>query len=433
MRMVDIIMKKRDGRELTREEIDYFIHGYVDGTIPDYQASALAMAIYFRGMSPQEIGMLTEAMVHSGGTMDLSRIKGIKVDKHSTGGVGDTTTLVLAPLVAAVGIPVAKMSGRGLGFTGGTLDKLESIPDFHVELDPEQFVQLVNHNQIAVIGQSDRLVPADKKLYALRDVSGSVESIPLIASSIMSKKIAAGADAIVLEVTVGAGAFMKNEQDAVRLAETMVAIGRHVRRRTSAVITDMSQPLGLAVGNALEVREAIDTLKGNGPEDLKELVLTLGSLMVQYGGKANSAEEARTRLEHALDSGAALKKFRQFVASQGGNPEVTDRPDLLPQAEFHVDLPAEQSGYVTAMAADQIGLAAMLLGAGRAAKEDSIDHAAGIVLHKKIGDPVKKGEALLTIHANKADIEAIRNKLRQAIVVGGAATKRPLIHRIITE
>lgn len=433
MRMVDIITKKRDGHALTSEEINFFIKGYVDGTIPDYQASALTMAIYFRDMSDQEIAALTEAMVHSGNTVDLSGIQGVKVDKHSTGGVGDTTTLVLAPLVAAAGVPVAKMTGRGLGFTGGTIDKLESIPGFHVTLTPEQFIRAVNEDHIAVIGQSSELVPADKKLYALRDVTGSVESIPLIASSIMSKKIAAGADAIILEVTTGAGAFMKDEQGAVRLAETMVRIGRHVGRKTAAVITDMSQPLGRAIGNALEVREAIETLRGAGPEDLRELVLTLGSLMVYAAGKAADQDAARTQLESLLNNGLALEKFRQFVANQGGDPEVTDHPDILPVARFRTELPAEQSGYITAMTADQIGLAAMQLGAGRATKDDRIDPAAGIVLNKKVGDPVKTGESLLTIHSNKADVEEVTALLRRSIRVGSRPVRTKLIHGTITQ
>lgn len=433
MRMVDIITKKRDGYELSPEEIRFFINGYVKGVIPDYQASALTMAIFFRDMTDREIAELTQAMVNSGETVDLSAIKGIKVDKHSTGGVGDTTTLALAPLVASVGVPVAKMSGRGLGFTGGTIDKLESIAGFHVELTPEQFIERVNRDRIAVIGQSGELVPADKKLYALRDVSGSVESIPLIASSIMSKKIAAGADAIVLEVTTGAGAFMKNEKDAVRLAETMVRIGQHVGRKTAAVITDMSQPLGFAIGNALEVKEAIDTLKGNGPADLKELVLTLGSLMVLSAGKAESVEEARRLLKNALQNGQALAKFRQFIANQGGDPEVADHPEKLPQAKFRIELPAKSSGFLTAMVADEIGLAAMLLGAGRATKEDSVNFAAGIVLHKKVGDPVKEGESLLTIHSDRADVEDVKSKLYQSIKIGSHLEKPRLIHQIITE
>ncbi|MCQ2009942.1 pyrimidine-nucleoside phosphorylase [Sporolactobacillus sp. STSJ-5] len=431
MRMVDIITKKRDGFALSPEEIRFFIDGYVNGSIPDYQASALAMAIYFKDMTDQEIAELTRAMVDSGEIVDLSAITGIKVDKHSTGGVGDTTTLVLAPLVAAVGVPVAKMSGRGLGFTGGTIDKLESISGFSVEMSGEQFVMHVNRDHIAIIGQTGDLVPADKKLYALRDVSGSVESIPLIASSIMSKKIAAGADAIVLEVTCGSGAFMKSEEDAVRLAETMVQIGKHVGRRTAAVITDMDQPLGFAIGNALEVKEAIDTLQGHGPSDLRELVLELGSRMVLFAGKASHPDEAKQLLEQALEQGKAFDKFKQFIKNQGGDPSIADYPERLPKAEYQIRLPAQSSGVVAEMKADQIGLAAMLLGAGRATKEDTINHATGIVLHKKVGDSVTEGETLLTIHSDSKHIDQVIEKLNQNITIAGHADKPALIHRII--
>ncbi|MCO7127168.1 pyrimidine-nucleoside phosphorylase [Sporolactobacillus shoreicorticis] len=431
MRMVDIITKKRDGLALSPEEIRFFIDGYVNGSVPDYQASALAMAIYFKDMTDPEIAELTRAMVSSGETVDLSAIAGIKVDKHSTGGVGDTTTLVLAPLVAAVGVPVAKMSGRGLGFTGGTIDKLESIAGFSVEMNGKQFVNHVNRDRIAVIGQSGDLVPADKKLYALRDVSGSVESIPLIASSIMSKKIAAGADAIVLEVTCGSGAFMKNEEDAVRLAETMVQIGKHVGRKTAAVITDMDQPLGFAIGNALEVKEAIDTLQGHGPDDLKELVLELGSRMVLFAGKAERLDEARQLLEQVLEQGKAFDTFRQFIKNQGGDPSIANHPEHLPKAKYQLRLPAQSSGVVAEMKADQIGLAAMLLGAGRATKEDTINHATGIVLHKKVGDSVARGEALLTIHSDSEHIDQVARQLNQNIMIADHADKPVLIRRII--
>jgi pyrimidine-nucleoside phosphorylase len=429
--MVDIITKKRDGFALSAEEIRFFIEGYVSGSIPDYQASALAMAIYFRDMTDLEIAELTRAMVDSGDTVDLSAIAGIKVDKHSTGGVGDTTTLVLAPLVASVGVPVAKMSGRGLGFTGGTIDKLESISGFSVEMSSNQFIEHVNRDHIAVIGQTGDLVPADKKLYALRDVSGSVESIPLIASSIMSKKIAAGADAIVLEVTCGDGAFMKSEKDAIRLAETMVQIGKHVGRKTSAVITDMSQPLGFAIGNALEIKEAIDTLQGNGPSDLEELVYELGSRMVLLAGKAPNLDDARKQLEKALKQGLAFAKFKQFIENQGGDPSVVDHPEQLPQADFQIELPAKASGIVAELKADQIGLAAMLLGAGRATKDDTVNHGTGIVLHKKVGDPVVKGESLLTIHSDSKQIDQVVKKLYQNIAIAEHAEQPTLIHRII--
>lgn len=327
MRMVDIISKKRDGKALSTEEIQFFIDGYTNGEIPDYQASALAMAIFFQDMNDQERADLTMAMVGSGDTIDLSEIEGIKVDKHSTGGVGDTTTLVLAPLVAAVGVPVAKMSGRGLGHTGGTIDKLESIEGFHIELDKKDFIDLVNRDKVAVIGQSGNLTPADKKMYALRDVTGTVNSIPLIASSIMSKKIAAGADAIVLDVKTGAGAFMKTDEDAENLAHAMVRIGNNVGRNTMAVISDMSQPLGEAIGNALEVKEAIDTLKGQGPEDLTELVLVLGSQMVVLAKQAETLDEARAKLIEVIENGAALEKFKTFLSNQGGDASIVDHPE----------------------------------------------------------------------------------------------------------
>ncbi|AEH54654.1 pyrimidine-nucleoside phosphorylase [Heyndrickxia coagulans] len=433
MRMIDIIEKKRNGKELATEEINFFVKGYTEGTIPDYQASALAMAIYFQDMSDREIADLTMAMVHSGETLDLSAIHGIKVDKHSTGGVGDTTTLVLAPLVAALGVPVAKMSGRGLGHTGGTIDKLESIQGFHVEITTDQFIDLVNREKVAIIGQTADLAPADKKLYALRDVTATVDSIPLIASSIMSKKIAAGADAIVLDVTTGAGAFMKNEEDAIRLAETMVRIGNHVGRKTMAVISDMSQPLGYAIGNALEVKEAIDTLKGEGPEDLTELVLALGSQMVVLAGKATTLEEARNMLKEAIASGAGLAKFKKFVANQGGDPSVIDHPEKLPQAKYAIDLPAITSGYVSQMVADQIGVAAMMLGAGRATKEDKIDFAVGIVLRKKVGDRVEAGEPLATIYANREAVEDVKEKIYDNITISDHFEEPKLIHKIITE
>lgn len=433
MRMVDLIAKKRDGGSLTEDEIRFIISGYVSGRIPDYQISAWTMAIYFRGMIDEEIVALTRAMIDSGDCVDLSSIPGVKVDKHSTGGVGDTTTLVLAPLVASLGIPVAKMSGRGLGFTGGTLDKLESIPGFHVELPIDDFVAHVRKNGLAVIGQTGDLVPADKKLYALRDVTGSVESIPLIASSIMSKKIAAGADAIVLEVTVGSGAFMKDEASAVRLAKTMVRIGTRVGRRTIAVITDMNQPLGLAVGNALEIKEAIALLHGKGADDLKELVLTLGSLMVYAAGKASDLNQARELLLETLESGRAWDQFRRFIASQGGDTAYVDDPNKLPQAERQLILRATGNGYLTKLPANPIGLAAMRLGAGRETKDSVIDHAAGIVLHKKIGDYVQTGEPILTLHTNRDNGEAVREALGKRLVIGERVPGNQLIHRIITE
>lgn len=433
MRMVDIIEKKRDGQELTTAEINFFIEGYTKGEIPDYQASALAMAIYFQDMNDRERADLTRAMVESGDTIDLSAIDGVKVDKHSTGGVGDTTTLVLAPLVAFLGVPVAKMSGRGLGHTGGTIDKLESIAGFHVELTREQFIDLVNRDKVAVIGQSGNLTPADKKLYALRDVTGTVNSIPLIASSIMSKKIAAGADAIVLDVKTGDGAFMKTQEDAEELAHAMVRIGNHVGRKTIAIISDMSQPLGFAIGNALEVKEAIETLQGKGPKDLTELVLTLGSQMVILAGKAKTSEEAKEMLLDAIHSGKALAKFKEFLANQGGDASIVDDLTKLPQAKYKIELPAKQSGYISRMVADEIGVASMILGAGRATKEDVIDLAVGLVLHKKVGDKVEEGESILTIYSNRENVEDVKQKLYDNIFIADTATAPTLIHTVITE
>lgn len=433
MRMVDIIEKKRDGQELTTAEINFFIEGYTKGEIPDYQASALAMAIYFQDMNDRECADLTRAMVETGDTIDLSAIDGVKVDKHSTGGVGDTTTLVLAPLVASLGVPVAKMSGRGLGHTGGTIDKLESIAGFHVELTREQFIDLVNRDKVAVIGQSGNLTPADKKLYALRDVTGTVNSIPLIASSIMSKKIAAGADAIVLDVKTGDGAFMKTQEDAEELAHAMVRIGNHVGRKTIAIISDMSQPLGFAIGNALEVKEAIETLQGKGPKDLTELVLTLGSQMVILAGKAKTSEEAKEMLLDAIHSGKALAKFKEFLANQGGDASIVDDLTKLPQAKYKIELPAKQSGYISRMVADEIGVASMILGAGRATKEDVIDLAVGLVLHKKVGDKVEEGESILTIYSNRENVEDVKQKLYDNIFIADTATAPTLIHTVITE
>ncbi|MBA8772563.1 MULTISPECIES: pyrimidine-nucleoside phosphorylase [Staphylococcus] len=433
MRMVDIIAKKRDGHVLTKEEIQFFVNGYTNGEIPDYQMSSLAMAIFFQDMTDEERADLTMAMVASGDQIDLSNIKGVKVDKHSTGGVGDTTTLVLAPLVAALDVPVAKMSGRGLGHTGGTIDKLESVKGFHVEISEEEFVRLVNEDHVAVIGQTGNLTPADKKIYALRDVTGTVNSIPLIASSIMSKKIAAGADAIVLDVKTGNGAFMKTVEDAEALAHAMVKIGNQVGRQTMAIISDMSQPLGFAIGNALELKEAIDTLKGEGPEDLTELVLTLGSQMVVLAQKANNLEEAREMLKEVIENGKALEKFKTFLSNQGGDASIVDDPSQLPTAQYQFELPAKQAGVVAEMIANEIGIASMMLGAGRQTKEDEIDLAVGLVLNKKIGDYVEEGESLLTIHANTQDVEAVKEKLYDNITILEQASQPKLIHTIITE
>ncbi|MED1041047.1 Pyrimidine-nucleoside phosphorylase [Bacillus mycoides] len=433
MRMVDIIAKKRDGKELMTEEIKFFINGYTDGSIPDYQASALAMVIFFKDMTDRERADLTMAMVESGETIDLSAIEGIKVDKHSTGGVGDTTTLVLGPLVAALDVPVAKMSGRGLGHTGGTIDKLEAVEGFHVEITKEQFIDIVNRDKVAVIGQTGNLTPADKKIYALRDVTGTVNSIPLIASSIMSKKIAAGADAIVLDVKTGAGAFMKTEEDAKELAHAMVRIGNNVGRQTMAVISDMSQPLGFAIGNALEVKEAIDTLKGEGPEDLTELVLVLGSQMVVLAKKANTLEEAREMLIEVMKNGKATEKFKEFLSNQGGDSSIVDNPEKMPQAKYVIDVPAKTSGVISNIVADEIGIAAMLLGAGRATKEDEIDLAVGLMLRKKVGDAVKEGEPFVTIYANRENVEDVKAKIYENISIAETAVAPKLVHTVITD
>lgn len=434
VRMIDIIEKKRDGLPLTTTEIQYFIQGYTAGSIPDYQASALLMAIYFQGMTEQETADLTMAMVDSGDKIDLNLIPGIKVDKHSTGGVGDTTTLILGPLVAAVGVPVAKMSGRGLGHTGGTIDKLESVPGFHVEIENDKFIQLVNKNHIAIIGQSGNLTPADKKLYSLRDVTCTVNSIPLIASSIMSKKIAAGADAIVLDVKTGAGAFMKTLADSRELAQAMVAIGHLVGRKTMAVISDMSQPLGVAIGNALEVKEAIATLKGEGPEDLTELCLTLGSHMVYLANQAPTLAASRQKLETAIKDGSALEKFKTLLKAQGGDASVVDDPEKLPKAAYTFELNADETGYVAEITADEVGHAAMLLGAGRATKESVIDLGVGLILNKKIGDYVHQGDSLVTIHSNFKELETIKNILSSSITISKSHVAAPtLIYEEMTK
>lgn len=415
MRMYDIIMKKRNGGELTGEEIRFFVEGYTKGEIPDYQVSALMMAIYFQRMTEQETYELTMAMAESGERLDLSAIKGCKVDKHSTGGVGDKTSLALTPMVAACGIPVAKMSGRGLGHTGGTIDKLESFPGFHTALSTEQFIANVNRIGIAIMGQTAQLAPADKKLYALRDVTATVDNMSLIASSIMSKKLAAGADAIVLDVKTGSGAFMKSEADAFLLAKEMVQIGKSAGRKTIAVVSDMDQPLGRAVGNALEVKEAIDTLKGQGPKDFCELCMTLGTQMLLAGGCASSEEEARKKLQAVIDDGTALKKLEQFVEAQGGDGRAVYRTELLPKADIIEPIPARVEGYINHIACDEIGICSLILGGGRETKESAIDLSVGIVLEKKVGDYVKAGEPLAYIHANhRAKLENAKERFYKA-------------------
>lgn len=433
MRMVDLIEKKRDGKELSENEIKWVIDRYTANEVPDYQMSAFLMATFFTDMTDKEITAMTLAMAHSGEVIDLSSIAGVKVDKHSTGGVGDTTTLILAPLVASVGVPVAKMSGRGLGYTGGTLDKLEAIPGFKIELSEDEFIQLVNENQVAVIGQSGNLAPADKKLYALRDVTATVNSIPLIASSIMSKKIAAGADAIVLDVTTGDGAFMKNLEDARRLAKTMVRIGALANRQTMAVISDMSQPLGEAIGNSLEVVEAIETLQGEGPADLLEMCYVLGSQMVVLAKKADTLVAARQMLEESLTSGKALAKFKEMIQNQGGDVTVVDHPERLLSAAYQIPVFAKQTGVVTKLVANELGIAAMMLGAGRKTKDEAIDHAVGLKLHKKIGEEVAVGETLLTIYSNTTEVAEVVALIEANIEIGDMSKEPPLIHEIITE
>ncbi len=409
MRMYDIIQHKRDNKELSGEEIRFFVEEYTAGNIPDYQAAALAMAIFFNGMTPEETAALTLAMAHSGDVMDLTPIKGVKVDKHSTGGVGDKTSLVLGPMVAALGVPVAKMSGRGLGHTGGTIDKLESFPGFQTGIPEQEFFDNVNRIGIAIAGQTGNLAPADKKLYALRDVTATVESIPLIASSIMSKKIAAGADVIVLDVKVGSGAFMKDEESAVKLADTMVRIGDNVGKKTMAVVSDMDEPLGYAVGNALEVKEAIDTLAGNGPQDLYELCLELGSHMVAGAGKAQNCAEAKEMLAGTIKDGSALRKLAELVEAQGGNPEAVYDTELLPKASIEYEYRADTEGYVSRIVCDIVGTSAMVLGGGRENKDSVIDLSVGIVLEAKKGAYVHKGDVLARFYAND------ENKLSDAV------------------
>lgn len=434
MRMYDIILKKRNGGELTGEEIDFFVEGYTKGEIPDYQASALMMAVYFRKMTEGETLALTMAMAHSGDMLDLSGIRGVKVDKHSTGGVGDKTSIALAPMAAACGIPVAKMSGRGLGHTGGTIDKLESFPGFSTGLSKSQFIENVNRIGIAIMGQTADLAPADKKLYALRDVTATVDNMSLIASSIMSKKLAAGADAIVLDVKTGSGAFMKAEDDARALAEEMVKIGKNAGRRTIAVISDMDQPLGLAVGNALEVREAIDTLNGRGPEDFTKLCMTLGSQMLLAGGRAGSVEEAEGLLKEAVKDGSALSRLADFVEAQGGDSSVVYHPEKLPRASVVLPVAAPVSGFVSRIACDEVGVCSLILGGGRETKESVIDLSVGLVLQKKTGDYVRAGEPLAFLHANdegKAR-EAEKRFLAACTIADAAPEKTPFIKAVIS-
>ena len=434
MRMYDLIMKKRDGGALTKDEIGYMIQGYTQGSIPDYQMSAMLMAIYFQGMNEEETLFLTESMEHSGEVLDLSAIHGIKVDKHSTGGVGDKTSLALTPMVAACGIPVAKMSGRGLGHTGGTIDKLESFSGFSTAITAEKFMENVNEIGIAIMGQTADLAPADKKVYALRDVTATVDNMSLIASSIMSKKLASGADAIVLDVKTGSGAFMKTKEDSFALAKEMVTLGNNAGRKTYAVISDMDQPLGLAVGNALEVKEAIDTLNGKGPEDFVELCMTLGSYMLMAGGIAENEAQAREKLKEAVSSGKALEKLAQFVAAQGGDNSAVWNPELLPKASYTEEILSEEEGYISHIECDEIGMCSLLLGGGRETKESEIDLSVGLVLCKKRGDYVKRGEALATIYGNDREKMLLAKKrfLQAYTFSTEKVEKEPLIKGVIT-
>ena len=433
MTMYDLILKKKRGEELTNEEICYMISGYTKGNIPDYQMSAMMMAICFQGMTPEETKNLTLAMAESGDVLDLSEIEGIKVDKHSTGGVGDKTSLVLGPMVASLGVAVAKMSGRGLGHTGGTIDKLESFTGFTTGISKETFIKNVNEIHMAIAGQTADLAPADKKLYALRDVTGTVDQMSLIASSIMSKKLASGADAIVLDVKTGDGAFMKTLEDSKALAEAMVSIGKLAGKKMAAIISDMDQPLGNAVGNILEVKEAIDTLHGNGPKDLEELVLTVGSYMVVAAEKAETIEEARAQLKQTLVDGSAFATFKKFVVAQGGCEEEVLHPEKLPVARYVKDVLCEEEGFIAKIQTEEIGRISLLLGGGRETKESAIDLTVGLILNKKRGDKVQKGDVLATIHANdKEKLVQARRRLRDAYrIEQGDITPEELIKTVI--
>ena len=430
--MVDIITKKRDGKELSEAEIRFFVKGVTEETIPDYQISAFLMAIVFKGMHKSEIVTLTQAMEHSGDVIDLSSIKGVKVDKHSTGGVGDKTSLVLGPLVASCGAKLAKMSGRGLGHTGGTLDKMESIPGMSIAIAGERFLKQVQDIGMAIVGQTGDLVPADKKLYALRDVTGTVESIPLIASSIMSKKLASGSDTILLDVKFGSGAFMKTLEDARELAETMVSIGDGLNRDTRAILTDMEQPLGLAVGNTLEVKEAIATLKGHGPTDLVELCLKAGAIMLEQAKICKTEEEGRKLLEEKIANGEAFEKLCEFVEAQGGDVSYIRNPEKFEVSKIVKDVYSQDDGYISKIDSLGIGESGMKLGAGRATMQDVIDMSAGIVLAKKVGDKVKKGEKLCTIYTNVEKHEEIMEDIRKAFIISKTKVEvPPIVHEYI--
>lgn len=433
MRMYDLIIKKRNGEALKQDEIEFMISEYTCGNIPDYQMSAMMMAIYFRGMTAEETLFLTLAMAKSGDMLDLSGIEGIKVDKHSTGGVGDKTSLALAPMVAACGLKVAKMSGRGLGHTGGTIDKLESFEGFHTDLTTQEFMNNVNHVGMAIMGQTANLAPADKKLYALRDVTATVDNMSLIASSIMSKKLAAGSDAIVLDVKTGSGAFMKKKEDAFLLAREMVNIGKMAGKQMTALITDMDQPLGNAVGNALEVIEAIDTLKGQGPEDFTKLCYTLGACMLVSGKIADTIEQAKQMLKEAIDSGRAFEKFVEFIIAQGGKEEWVRNPNLLPKAQLEVPVFLRKEGYVSKIVCDEVGICSLLLGGGRETKESTIDLSVGIILHKKVGDYITKDTKIATLYGNSMEkVKMAEERLKNAYNICAEKPKqRPLIQGII--
>ena len=434
MNMVDLIEKKKDGEKLSKEEIHSLIAGISDGTIPDYQTSALLMAILFKGLDKEETFALTDEMLHSGDIVNLSRLPGVKVDKHSTGGVGDKTSLIVAPLAAACGVTVAKMSGRGLGFSGGTVDKLESIPGFRVQLDEQEFLDVVSKTGMSIIGQTGDIAPADKKLYALRDVTATVDNISLISASIMSKKLASGSDAIVLDVKCGSGAFMKTKEQAEALGSLMVEIGSNAGKKTVALITDMSQPLGNAVGNTLEVIEACETLKGNGPKDIEELALTLAGYMIYVGEKADSPAQGKAMAQDVMLNGTAFKRFKSFIEAQGGDSSFLEDYTLLKQARHSKACIATEDGYVAEIAADSIGLASQHLGAGRKTKEDNIDFSAGVVLSKKVGDFVKQGDVLATLYSD--DEEKLREGLAQAseaFVISDKKPKQPELIKNILE
>ncbi len=432
MRMVDIIEKKRDGHPLSKEEISFFVKGYTEGSIPDYQASALAMAILFRDMNKEETANLTEAMMRSGDMIDLSAIEGVKVDKHSTGGVGDKTSLVLGPLVASCGAKLAKMSGRGLGHTGGTLDKMESVPGTSVYRTEEQFIKQVNDIGIAIIGQTAQIDPADKKLYALRDVTGTVESIPLIASSIMSKKLASGSDTILLDVKFGSGAFMKTLDRARLLAKTMVEIGTSLHRPTRAILTDMDEPLGMAVGNNLEVKEAIATLQGHGPKDLVELVTYAGAIMLEQAGLVSNHEEGRARIQKAIEDGSGFKKLVELFKAQGGDVSYLEDPSKFPLSKYALPIYAGKEGYLSRIDSLTIGVSSMKLGGGRARMDEAIDMSAGILLNKKIGDHIHEGELLATCYTNKEKVGEVLSDVLEAFQIQAEKpAERPIVFEYI--